>query len=58
MRENVVDELQHLRPDDLAKRKMLDILRRFHSNEERDSMDEDVDDDGMAPMGIQIYFLL
>ncbi|GLU17563.1 hypothetical protein SLE2022_339240 [Rubroshorea leprosula] len=45
MRENVVNELQHLRPDDETRRKMLDILRRFHSDEERDSMDEDVDDD-------------
>ncbi|XAR70132.1 hypothetical protein NMG60_11026900 [Bertholletia excelsa] len=41
MRENVVEELQHLGPDDETKQKMLDILKRFHSEEEMDSMDED-----------------
>ncbi|XP_052208814.1 uncharacterized protein LOC127812463 isoform X2 [Diospyros lotus] len=41
MRENVVDELQQLRPDDETKQKMLDILKRFHSEEEMDDMDED-----------------
>ncbi|XP_059655926.1 uncharacterized protein LOC132302935 [Cornus florida] len=41
MRENVVEELQHLQPDDESKQKMLDILKRFHSEEDMDSMDED-----------------
>ncbi|KAG5549963.1 hypothetical protein RHGRI_015054 [Rhododendron griersonianum] len=42
MRENVVGELQQLQMDDEAKRKMLEILKRFHSEEEElDSMDED-----------------
>ncbi|KAF8379758.1 hypothetical protein HHK36_029207 [Tetracentron sinense] len=41
MRENVVEELQQMQPDDETKRKMLDILKRFHSEEEMDSMDED-----------------
>lgn len=41
MKENVVEELQQLQPGDETKQKMLDILRRFHSEEETDSMDED-----------------
>ncbi|KAK9275238.1 hypothetical protein L1049_022500 [Liquidambar formosana] len=41
MRENVVEELRHMQPDDETKRKMLDILKRFHSEEDADSMDED-----------------
>uniref|UniRef100_A0A2P2QUR3 Zinc finger protein n=1 Tax=Rhizophora mucronata TaxID=61149 RepID=A0A2P2QUR3_RHIMU len=41
MRENVVDELQQMQPDDETKQKMLDILKRFHLQEETDSMDED-----------------
>ena len=39
MRENVVEELQHLRPNDETKEKMLDILKRFHSEEETEDMD-------------------
>lgn len=38
MKENVVQELQQMQPDEQAKNKMLDILKRFHSEEE---MDED-----------------
>ncbi|KAI8533617.1 hypothetical protein RHMOL_Rhmol10G0023400 [Rhododendron molle] len=41
MRENVVGELQQLQTDDETKRKMLEILELFHSEEEADSMDED-----------------
>ncbi|XP_028758571.1 zinc finger HIT domain-containing protein 2-like isoform X1 [Neltuma alba] len=41
MQENVVQELQQMQPDDETKRKMLDILKRYHSEEESDSMDED-----------------
>lgn len=41
MRDNVVEELQQLQPDDESKQKMLDILKRFHSEEEMDDMDED-----------------
>ncbi|XP_049361863.1 uncharacterized protein LOC125826555 [Solanum verrucosum] len=41
MRENVMEELQHLQPDDGSKQKMLDILKRFHSEDEADIMDED-----------------
>ncbi|CAI0408839.1 unnamed protein product [Linum tenue] len=42
MRENVVEELKHLKPGDDSKRKMVDILKRFHSQEEEmESMDED-----------------
>ncbi|XP_059662173.1 uncharacterized protein LOC132308171 isoform X2 [Cornus florida] len=43
MRENVVEELQRLQPDDGTKQKMLDILKRFHSEEEMDIMNEDGD---------------
>lgn len=42
MRENVVEELRHVQPDDETKRKMMDILKRLHSEEEEDDlMDED-----------------
>ncbi|KAG5563525.1 hypothetical protein RHGRI_006083 [Rhododendron griersonianum] len=40
-RENVVGELQQLQTNDETKQKMLEILKRFHSEEEVDSMDED-----------------
>ncbi|KAH7846224.1 hypothetical protein Vadar_011420 [Vaccinium darrowii] len=44
MRDNVVGELQQLQTDDETKHRMLDILKRFHSEEEEvDSMDEDDD---------------
>ncbi|KAI8003889.1 hypothetical protein LOK49_LG08G00623, partial [Camellia lanceoleosa] len=42
MRENVVEEMRQLQPDDENKQKILDILKRFHSEEEMDNMDEDV----------------
>lgn len=41
MRENVVKELQQMQSDDETKQKMLDILKRFHSEEETEGMDED-----------------
>jgi hypothetical protein len=41
MRDNVVGELGQMQPDDETKQKMLDILKRLHSEEETDSMDED-----------------
>lgn len=42
MRDNVVDELRQQRPDEESKKKMLDILKRFHAeDEEDDSMGED-----------------
>ncbi|KAL9259798.1 Zinc finger HIT domain-containing protein [Drosera capensis] len=40
MRENVLEELRQLKPDDGAKKKMLEILKRFHSEEE-DVMEDD-----------------
>lgn len=40
MRENVMEEMQQIQPEDETKRKMLDILKRFHS-EEMNSDDED-----------------
>ncbi|GAV68704.1 zf-HIT domain-containing protein/SHQ1 domain-containing protein, partial [Cephalotus follicularis] len=39
MRENVVEELQQLQSDDETKHKMLQILKRFHSEDEMGSMD-------------------
>ncbi|XVF53139.1 hypothetical protein PTKIN_Ptkin05aG0076200 [Pterospermum kingtungense] len=53
MRENVVEELRQLQPDDETKRKMLEILKRFHSEEETDSLDEDVDDSTLSDEIIQ-----
>ncbi|XP_027361106.1 zinc finger HIT domain-containing protein 2 isoform X2 [Abrus precatorius] len=41
MKENVVQELQQMQPDEQTKSKMLDILKRFHSEEDLDGMDED-----------------
>ncbi|XP_058728464.1 uncharacterized protein LOC131600298 [Vicia villosa] len=41
MKENVVQELQQMQPDEQTKHKMLDILKRFHSEEEMDNTDED-----------------
>lgn len=44
MRDNVVEELQQLEPNDATKQKMMDILQRFHTQEEEmDSTDELVD---------------
>ncbi|RVW91688.1 Zinc finger HIT domain-containing protein 2 [Vitis vinifera] len=51
MRENVVEELGQMQPDDETKHKMLDILKRFHSEEDMDSMDED--DSGLSEETIQ-----
>uniref|UniRef100_A0A0D9XLM4 UBX domain-containing protein n=1 Tax=Leersia perrieri TaxID=77586 RepID=A0A0D9XLM4_9ORYZ len=43
MRENVMDELKQMQPEDESKKKMLDILKRFHlEEEEMDSEGEDV----------------
>ncbi|XP_024986926.1 zinc finger HIT domain-containing protein 2 isoform X2 [Cynara cardunculus var. scolymus] len=44
MRDNVMGEMQQLEPGDDTKQKMLDILKRFHSEEETDNLD----DDGLA----------
>ncbi|WJX10324.1 hypothetical protein P8452_01062 [Trifolium repens] len=41
MKENVVQELHQMQPNEQTKQKMLDILKRFHSEEEMDNMDED-----------------
>ena len=40
-RENVMEELKQVQPDEETKRKMLDILKRFHSEEEMSSDDEE-----------------
>ncbi|MFS7913584.1 putative Shq1 protein [Helianthus anomalus] len=43
MRDNVMEEMQQLEAGDDTKQKMLDILKRFHSEEEAESMDDDND---------------
>ncbi|KAG8476451.1 hypothetical protein CXB51_033369 [Gossypium anomalum] len=53
MRENVVEELRHLQSDDQTKRKMLEILKRFHSEDETEHLDEDVDDSILSDDTIQ-----
>ncbi|KAK1286296.1 hypothetical protein QJS10_CPB20g01674 [Acorus calamus] len=44
MQENVVEEMQMLRPEDETKRRMLEILKRFHSEEGMEE-DRDFEDD-------------
>ncbi|KAK3156939.1 hypothetical protein QOZ80_2AG0114080 [Eleusine coracana subsp. coracana] len=41
MRENVLDELKQMQPEDESKKKMLDILKRLHMEEETESDGED-----------------
>jgi hypothetical protein len=41
MRENVLDELKQMQPEDESKKKMLDILKRLHLEEEMESDGED-----------------
>ncbi|KAL6642814.1 hypothetical protein ACP70R_020995 [Stipagrostis hirtigluma subsp. patula] len=41
MRENVMDELKQMQPEDESKKKMLDILKRLHLEEEMESDGED-----------------
>ncbi|KAD5508221.1 hypothetical protein E3N88_15924 [Mikania micrantha] len=46
MRDNVMEEMQQLEPGDDTKLRMLDILKRFHSEEEAESMIDDDDGSG------------
>lgn len=41
-------EMQQMEAGDETKQKMLDILRRFHSEQETDSINDDDDDDGFS----------
>ncbi|KAI3687428.1 hypothetical protein L1987_81124 [Smallanthus sonchifolius] len=41
MRDNVMEEMQQLEAGDDTKQKMLDILKRFHSEESAESLDDD-----------------
>lgn len=43
MRENVVEELQQLKPNDETKLKMVDILKTVSFRRDMDSTDEPVD---------------
>lgn len=45
MRDNVIGELRQMQPDDETKQKMLDILKRLHSEEEMDATDAMDEDD-------------
>lgn len=45
MRDNVVEELRQIQPDNEAKQKMVDILKRFHAEDEADFMDEDASEE-------------
>lgn len=50
MRDNVVEELKQLEPNDATKQKMMAILQRFHTQEDIDNSDELLDStpgDGM-----------
>lgn len=47
MRDNVLGELQQLQPDDESKQKMLDILKRLHSEDEEEEMDN-MEEDGIV----------
>ncbi|KAL7096166.1 hypothetical protein ACP275_10G066300 [Erythranthe tilingii] len=53
MRDNVMGELQQTRPDEESKSKMLDILKRFHEQEEIDSLDEEELDSSLSEETIQ-----
>ncbi|KAL4356197.1 hypothetical protein S245_029269 [Arachis hypogaea] len=57
MRENVVQELQQIQPDEQTKHKMLDILKRFHSEEEMDDSIDDNEDYSTLSEGIVQKFL-
>ncbi|KAK6145380.1 hypothetical protein DH2020_022200 [Rehmannia glutinosa] len=46
-------ELQQLQPDEESKSKMLDILKRFHEEEDTDSMDEEELDSSFSEETIQ-----
>ncbi|KAJ4803525.1 HIT zinc finger family protein [Rhynchospora pubera] len=46
MRDNVMDELQQMQPEEETKRKMMDILKRFHSEGE-DEVSSDNEDEPM-----------
>lgn len=46
MKDNVMGELRQVHPDDESKMKMLEILKRFQSEEEQDE-DCSIDDDGI-----------
>ncbi|KAJ3690340.1 hypothetical protein LUZ61_019504 [Rhynchospora tenuis] len=46
MRDNVMDELQQMQPEEETKRKMMDILKKFHSEDE-DEVSSDNEDEPM-----------
>lgn len=48
-----MEELQQMQPDDTSRQKMLDILKRFHSEEEEEMDDMDEDDSTLSEETIQ-----
>lgn len=52
MRENVVEEMRQMQPNDETKRKMLNILARFHSGEEEE---DHMDEDGMSNCSFSFF---
>ncbi|KAH6769206.1 HIT-type Zinc finger family protein [Perilla frutescens var. frutescens] len=53
MRENVMEGLQQLQPGEESKSKMLDILKRFHEEEETESFGEEESNSSMSEETIQ-----
>ncbi|XP_019169832.1 PREDICTED: zinc finger HIT domain-containing protein 2 [Ipomoea nil] len=53
MRENVMEELHQSQPDEQSKQKMLGILKRLHSEDEMESLDEDEPDFSWSESTIQ-----
>ncbi|CAH9092721.1 unnamed protein product [Cuscuta epithymum] len=53
MRENVMEELQQSQPDGKSKKKMVEILKRLHSEEEMESLDEDEPEFSLSEATIQ-----
>ncbi|KAJ3682130.1 hypothetical protein LUZ60_014703 [Juncus effusus] len=45
MRENVLDEMKQIQPEDETKKKMMDILKRFHSEDQEEEINSDDEDD-------------
>ncbi|VFQ98367.1 unnamed protein product [Cuscuta campestris] len=53
MRENVMGELQLSQSDDQSKKKMVDILKRLHTEDEMESMDDDEPDFSLSEATIE-----
>lgn len=47
MRENVMEGLRHIQPEDETKKKMVELLKRFHLDELDNPFEIEMDEDGM-----------